>query len=380
MTKTEQTGEVKSIFKEVLWPFTLVTGVILGLTYGVGHVPFLAPHIQWLVAATFIGIPAFILRKRGATWESIGAIRESWWNYLKPAFVIAAVVFPLYVAGYHWVQTTLLEKEFVSADLHLWVEDTGPLSLVLEGPRPIEKRPEQLGKKTLEVWEERGSLYILWSLQKDQKLDLTFETNGNWGTPSHLQLKDGLLYHRKTPGSEITLPAPETMEIQANKTGGVILTPEHADTFQMAALINQQPLSGRDIRLGEFGLSSGSSGSWQFTQSLLWLISLLLMHIIMVGVPEEIFYRGLIQTKLQAVFPDRWTFLGTQWGPSVIVTSALFALGHFLIELDPGRLIVFFPSLLFGWMKNRQGTIGSVAVFHGLCNVLLNILQRFYVV
>ena len=132
MMKTEDTMEGKGIIKEVLMPFSVVTGLIVVLTHGMNLVPFLEPYVSWLIAGAFIGIPAWILRKRGETWESIGAVRETWSQYLKPAFLLAAVVFPLYFAGYHGVQTLVLDREFERAELELLIEDSSPLSLLLE--------------------------------------------------------------------------------------------------------------------------------------------------------------------------------------------------------------------------------------------------------
>ena len=378
MTETAPTAERKGLFKEVIMPFSVATGVIILLTHGMGVLPFLKPYVSWLVAGTFIGIPAWSLRKRGENWESIGAIRESWSQYLKPALVLAAVVFPLYAVGYHGVQTMVLDREFEPAELELLIEDSGPLSLLIEGPKAIDKRPEQLGLKPLEIWEERGAIYVLWNLSKGERLDLSFNTDGTWDSTKGLLLKEDGLYHRKQTDSRVVKTDDHSIRVTANQSGGLSLQSIHATSLGITALLNDVAIPKDKVALGEFRLPPASPGPWNFSRSFLWLLPVLLMHIVMVGVPEEIFYRGFIQTRLRSYFPDRWTFLGTSWGPSVILTSILFALGHFLIELDPARLIVFFPSLLFGWMKNRVGTIGSVAVFHGLCNVLLNVMQRFY--
>ena len=140
---------------------------------------------------------------------------------------------------------------------------------------------------------------------------------------------------------------------------------------------NRGPPFRSPAGLGEFGVLSSRSGLLEATRSYA-ILGILLMHILLVGVPEEIFYRGFIQTRLQNRWGPGISIGGGTIGMGVVLTSVLFALGHFVIEFNPNRLIVFFPSLLFGWMKNRVGTVGSVAVFHGLCNVLLNLLQRYY--
>jgi membrane protease YdiL (CAAX protease family) len=104
-----------------------------------------------------------------------------------------------------------------------------------------------------------------------------------------------------------------------------------------------------------------------------------LAQLVVVGLPEEFFYRGYVQTRLHEVFPRTVRVLGTDVSPlALLVTSTLFALGHFLVDLDPGRLAVFFPSFLFGWIRQRRGSIGAGAIFHAMCNVIADVLMIGY--
>ena len=98
-------------------------------------------------------------------------------------------------------------------------------------------------------------------------------------------------------------------------------------------------------------------------------------QILVIAYPEEIFFRGYMQTRLNDLFVRRVRVLGTPLSASVLVTSALFALGHFVIHPDPSRLAVFFPSLVFGWLRERSGSVVAPGLFHGLCNVLILTLE-----
>jgi len=60
--------------------------------------------------------------------------------------------------------------------------------------------------------------------------------------------------------------------------------------------------------------------------------------------------------------------------PSALLAAALFALGH-LLTPAPWRLAVFFPALLFAFLRNRTGTIVGAALCHFLCNVWLLVLS-----
>lgn len=93
-------------------------------------------------------------------------------------------------------------------------------------------------------------------------------------------------------------------------------------------------------------------------------------QLLVIALPEEAFFRGYLQTRLDAFFPKTIRILGLPVGLSIVVTSAVFAIGHYLTVPHPARLAVFFPSLLFGALRAREGGIGSSILLHALCNLL----------
>jgi membrane protease YdiL (CAAX protease family) len=94
---------------------------------------------------------------------------------------------------------------------------------------------------------------------------------------------------------------------------------------------------------------------------------------LLVAIPEEVFYRGYMQTRLDAVFKRRVTILGAKVGWSLVVTSAFFAVGH-LVEPRLDKLGTFFPGLVFGWLRARTGSVGGAVIFHALCNIWARML------
>ena len=63
---------------------------------------------------------------------------------------------------------------------------------------------------------------------------------------------------------------------------------------------------------------------------------------------------------------------------ALVVSSALFALGHLAVVPNPQRLAVFFPALVFGWMRGRTGSILAGATFHALCNIFADVLHTSF--
>jgi membrane protease YdiL (CAAX protease family) len=101
-------------------------------------------------------------------------------------------------------------------------------------------------------------------------------------------------------------------------------------------------------------------------------------QVLVVAIPEELFFRGYLQGRLEQRFANRWRVGGAMVGPAWLLGSALFALGHVLVDFNPGRLAVFFPGLVFGWMRNRTTALAAGALFHALCNLYSDVLHTSF--
>ncbi len=99
-------------------------------------------------------------------------------------------------------------------------------------------------------------------------------------------------------------------------------------------------------------------------------------QLVVIALPEEAFFRGYLQTSLDRTWPPRWRILGADLGPGWIVAAAIFAIGHLLTIRHPARLAVFFPALVFGWLRARTGGIGASVTFHASCNLFSAALAR----
>jgi len=109
-----------------------------------------------------------------------------------------------------------------------------------------------------------------------------------------------------------------------------------------------------------------------------WLVNLVFVQVFAVALPEEVFYRGWMQARLGIVFKTRFRVPGADVGLHVVVTAALFAVSHLVVTPSPARLAVFFPGLLFGYLRERTGSVAAPAIFHALCNIALALVQQFH--
>ena len=101
---------------------------------------------------------------------------------------------------------------------------------------------------------------------------------------------------------------------------------------------------------------------------------LVLTQLLVVAVPEELFFRGYLQRRLDDLLPPKVTLFGVPLGPSLLLASLAFALAHVLSPLNAARLLTFFPGLAFGFLRAATKGIWAGALFHGLCNIYLEIL------
>jgi membrane protease YdiL (CAAX protease family) len=95
---------------------------------------------------------------------------------------------------------------------------------------------------------------------------------------------------------------------------------------------------------------------------------------VVVALPEELFFRGYLQGRLEEAWPPERTVLGARVGWAWLVVALLFALGHYLVSFEPQMLTRFFPGLVFGWMFARTRSILAGTLFHATCNLLMVVL------
>lgn len=97
-------------------------------------------------------------------------------------------------------------------------------------------------------------------------------------------------------------------------------------------------------------------------------------QLFVVALPEEFFYRGYMQARLRDAWPQGRRVLGARLGRAFWLTAVLFALGHLAI-FQVWRLSVFFPALLFGWMRERTGSVVGSTLFHAASNLFVRFLE-----
>ncbi len=105
---------------------------------------------------------------------------------------------------------------------------------------------------------------------------------------------------------------------------------------------------------------------------------MVLTQVIAVALPEELFFRGYLLRRMELLWPARRALFGAPFGLALLVSSAVFALAHFVGEYAPVRLGPFFPALVFGLLRSRTGSIVAPVAYHAFCNILSAMLWACY--
>ena len=105
-------------------------------------------------------------------------------------------------------------------------------------------------------------------------------------------------------------------------------------------------------------------------------VSAIVFYLFFVGFGEELKFRGYIQSRLNAAFGKPFRFIIVNYGWGSVIASALFGLMHVLNigSLVGGRLELawwwgfwtFFGGLVFGYVREKSGSIIAPAILHGL--------------
>ena len=96
---------------------------------------------------------------------------------------------------------------------------------------------------------------------------------------------------------------------------------------------------------------------------------------LVIGLSEEFFFRGYLQTQLNQCFERDYAVFGVRFGWGMILAAVLFGVCH-LVTGDLTRLRVIVFGLFAGWLRERSETIAVPAAYHGFANVLYEFMAH----
>jgi hypothetical protein len=339
----------------VVAPWKVALAYVLALVVAFVSDAVLPAWSGTLIAATFLYAPFLAARRQPDPALAWGLHLADWRRSLGVALAWCGLLFPLFALGFGGYQRFILQRGaddgrgwawpvFERARLERWDDDLygepGPTAagLVLRA-RPDDRL----------VLANRGD-----ALAKVRIEGPLAERGVRVSSKGRLTRSDG--------GLEIELPRGGTATSRWPARGTL--------------RVHEPPDA---VLRGPSGAPLAPPGSpLDMAPGLGWWATFVLWQLAMIALSEELFFRGFVQASLNARWTARWRLLGAEVGWAWPTTAALFAVGHLATTPHPARLMVFFPGLLMGWLRERTGGLLAPVVFHGLANVLMELLVRLH--
>jgi membrane protease YdiL (CAAX protease family) len=107
-------------------------------------------------------------------------------------------------------------------------------------------------------------------------------------------------------------------------------------------------------------------------------LGMMVVQVLVVALPEEFYFRGYFQSTMERIFRKRWRILGVRLGWGWLLTAIIFAFAHTVITYKWWHFSIFFPALVFGYLRERTGNIIAPTLFHAASNLLMNWFTRCY--
>lgn len=352
----------RTIFVEAFGTYAIAFFSVLVFALASIWVGLVAEFLYALVALAFFIVPQKVMERRGLEPEDYGMaaprpLRNVGWGLLA-----SLVTFPFFLGGYWVWETQIRERdfEFDAGHYRQWSVD-------------LQGEPNEWGREKHGVW--------VWADDDLLKLGLRNRDLAN----NEVVVEANEAFEPAVRGVNAK-PLSEdgrtwSFALTSSRGRGVV-TIEGVDSLA----VEVSPVAeGRE----QWPLYTGPKGELSdgmridFDRSLWWLLLWLATQILLIALPEEYFYRGYLQTRLGKALDKRRAerglptrrpeFLGIN--AEVVLTSLLFGIGHLLIPVGGAilgnRFAVFFPSLLFGALRRKTGTITAPVVYHAASNMMV---------
>jgi membrane protease YdiL (CAAX protease family) len=346
----------------------VVTGTAAGLE---PLAPGLGPYLFVGVALFFLLFaPWWVRRRRNESAQEAGMVYGRLLPGIAWALLFTVLTALPFALGYHLWQTRVLgsKAEFSWSNYLQW-------------PLELEGHPGRIEAGALYVWTEGRVLRVAWS-----ELRYQVSVDGAEADAAQVQRLDERSVRRipARPTAWLEFADVERLQLELREDGleaSAAASRQAREASQGAALGREESkgeLSRAElIRLGR-GQQEAEANPLRLERSWLWLLNLFLTQILFVGLPEEFFYRGYLQSGLARLYRRSWGWGRWRLSGSVLLGSALFALAHVFVDFRVARLAVFFPSLLFGFLRERTGGITAPLLYHGLCNTMVELAAVHY--
>jgi membrane protease YdiL (CAAX protease family) len=382
--ETTDKQAARPLFKEALLIYLLAFFLVLGLALASNVVPLIATNLYALVAMVFIGIPYWWMGRKRLDGEAFALTTKNLARDVGIGLIAGFITLIPFAGGQYVWETQVFEREahFHSENWWRW-------------PAELDGEPGEWGQSSGSwIWETRGRLRIGMRQREGMRHKLVVEGDRPFVPAA---VGSGLLVRAVLEdGKAVKSPLPhKKWELQPSLGFRRVLAEIHTYDEEKDA-IGPRELSIVASRTDGYknkppmyigpAAQLDPDSKLEIKRSMIWLLLWAMTQLLFIALPEEYFYRGYLQTRLDQAFA---AWRGSEKPPGKFGISAgnlsasvLFGLGHLLVPVGGVLLItrftVFFPSLVFGWLRDRTGGIAAPLVYHACCNMMVLVLAAHY--
>ena len=297
------------------------------------------------VAATFLLLPDLVWPAGRTHPTQADRPRREQLRGVSLGAVAGLIILMVFLPGYHLWNTRVADRP-LALSLDALAQPANELNLRPTGAGPADLTVERDGRDLLLHWRPQSAATL--ALRSDGNLTVV---SGSSRPQSDTERS-----------AEFSLRADQPLAVRLRVEGA----------SQVAGTISPST----DVWLGIERQQAATS--FEIPYNLRWILWMLLMQVVLVAIPEETFFRGYLQRRLALRWPHSAPRGFFHISRANLVTSAVFALAHFVIGFQPGRLAVFFPSLLFGRLAERSGGLAASVTLHILSNLMMQLASTQY--
>ena len=359
----------RALFADVAKVYCVVLVVIIAFAIAATFVGLVAELLYAIVAFLFFFVPQRILEKRREDPAEYGLVAGNVPRGILWGVGATLLTLPFFLPGYWIWETYFLERSFDldMARYRQWsIEHDG--------------EPESWGQQSAGVW--------IWSDRDVLNVGIR-----NDGSPNNrVRIRADSPFEPVKRGTVNIAPANDDgtewiATLTHSRSRGVVSIrgPDSATVF-VEPITKGNPVwpmyHGPRSEPVEAGQFSDERGLW-------WLALWVATQFVLVAFPEEYFYRGFVQTRLERGFEARARERGRAmrailgFTPAILLTSLLFGVGHLVVPVGgvllANRMAVFFPSLLFGWLRRHTDSILAPTIYHAMSNMMVLVAAVHFV-
>lgn len=369
------------VLREALIVYAVAFFSILTLALLSGSVSVIAANLYAIVAAVFIGLPYLWMERAKLDPRAFGLHTNKLLRDVGIGLIATLITFVPFAAGqYVWESRVRgLPFEFSVSNWH-------KLPIELEG------EPEEWGDVAgAWAWSDKEDLIIgvRSQVRHRGRIILTSDEDFRPTLLGGSALVRAVDPEGRRKESSDTAKKWEVLPTTFSKRVTVRLQHGTAGGLPDDLRIKAERADGYEDKPFDLWLGPGEKeheGAYEAERSITWLLLWAITQLFFIALPEEYFYRGYLLTRLgqalrgRAGAEDSRRVLGVT--PENLLTSILFGIGHLLIPVGgvllASRFSVFFPSLLFGWLREKTGGITAPVVYHAGCNMMVLVMAVHY--